>query len=415
MIQIFLSLSLFIFVLSLLIVTLRDRYGYLSIFFSLYFILILIIPAYFHVNNNIFPFYGLSYEYSDQLSASIILLVFTVFFWLSFFLTPNKSLIKRRETNKSLDKFRFMYVIWSVLLILTISLFFYGLNIFLTNRGDSYSGSLSDNSTTRELLLTFLRSGSFFAMFFLLIYKKFVSKLYWYFTFLWAFILFFIFNYPLALSRFLFFSYLILLFCYFVTPSKVSKFSVITIFVFGITTLFPFFSYVTRGEGNFLESLNGYYQNSGDFDGFQSIINAVIYTSNVGYSLGNQISSSLFSFIPRSIWLGKAEPTGSITAAAAGYDFLNISSPLPAEFFVDFSYVGLIFFSTILGIAFKKIDSLVLTSGKQELRFILSIILISLIPILSRGSILAVINIFYAELIICSLLYYLIFLKIKFK
>ncbi|WP_288490686.1 O-antigen polymerase [uncultured Acinetobacter sp.] len=415
MINIFLSLSLILFSLSLIFVSVRDRFGYLPVFFSLYFICILIIPAYFHIYNNVFPFYNLSYDYDDQLSAAIILFIFTIFFWLSFFLTPISRVVKDNYITKHVNKYRYMSTIWIVLILLSFGLLSYGINTFMTPRGEFSTESLGENATTRELVLSFLRAGAFFSVYFLLIYKKMIGKVYWYFTFLWALSLFFIFNYPLALSRFLFFSYLIILFCYYVKVSKISKISVILIFSIGVTTLFPFFSYITRGEGDFLKSLNGYYQSSGDFDGFQSIINAVIYTSKFGFTFGIQILSSIFSFVPRSLWIDKAQPTGSITASAAGYDFLNISSPLPSEFFIDFGYPGLIFFSILLGVILRKIDSVILFERKLSLKFSLSIILISLLPVLSRGSLLAVINILYAEIIVFSLIYLMIFLKVKIR
>ena len=103
-------------------------------------------------------------------------------------------------------------------------------------------------------------------------------------------------------------------------------------------------SHITRGEGDFQLDLFKYYQSSGDFDGFQSIINTVIYVNTYGFSYGNQIISSILSFIPRSIWASKADPTGSVAASAAGYEYVNISAPLPAEFFIDFGFIGLIYF-----------------------------------------------------------------------
>lgn len=415
MINIFLSLSLILFTLSLIFISIRDRFGYLPVFFSLYFICILILPAYFHVYYNVFPFYNLSYDYDDQLSAAIILFVFTIFFWISFFLTPTSRIIKDNNAIKCVNRYRYMFTLWMVLILLSFGLLSYDIKTFMTLRGEFSTDSLGDSATTRELVLSFLRAFSFFSIYFLLVFKKMIGKVYWYFTFLWALVLFFIFNYPLALSRFLFFSYLIILFCYYIKVSKISKISIILIFSIGVTTLFPFFSYITRGEGDFLKSLNGYYQSSGDFDGFQSIINAVIYTSKFGFTFGSQILSSVFSFIPRSLWVGKAEPTGSVTASAAGYDYLNISSPLPAEFFIDFGYPGLILFSILLGVILRKIDSVILSEGKMSLKFSLSIILISMIPILSRGSLLAVINILYAEIIVFYLIYLMIFLKVKIR
>lgn len=418
MIQIILFFCLIIFILSSLICCKYKGYGYIPIFFSAYFIFILIVPAFFHVEKNIYPFYGLSYSFDNQFTASVILLLFSIFFWIGFFL--KRKLPKEMNYINyvgGVDKTRFFLVYLFILLLLLFSVSNYGVESFLVKRSEFDRETFGDNSAVRELILASLKSLSFGAIFYLLAFKSKVNSFMWIIYFLLSSILFFIINYPLALPRFIFFSYIIVIFCFYIPPSLKSKFLVLTIFGLGITTIFPYFSYITRGDMDNEFSINmlEYYQSSGDFDGFQSIINAVVYVEKYGYTFGSQIISSIFSFVPRSIWNSKSEPTGAISASAAGYDYINISSPLPAEFYIDFGIFGVILFSLIFGYFLRFFDQKSLNGNKINLNFIISVLLISLIPIISRGSLLAILNSIYAEIFVFALLYFLIFKKIRLK
>jgi len=415
MVQILLSITLFFYIVSVLIVIKRNGYGYLPVFFASYFIFILIIPAFIHVSNNIFPFYNLSYSVKDQFDAAIVLLLFSIFFWFGFFLKSNKVNVKNNYQLFHINQSRFfsIQVISCVLMLIVVLKF--GPDAFLVKRSEFDRAAFGENSASRELFLTSIKSLSFACLFYLVIFKKFLNKTFWYLNFFVVIGLFSIINFPLSLPRFVLFSYLIAFFCYYFRSNFRNKLIVLLAFAFGITTLFPYISFLTRGRGDkFQSNMIEYYQSSGDFDGFQSIINTVIYVNNRGYTLGQQILSSIFSYVPRSFWSGKGEPTGSIVASQVGYDYLNISSPLPAEFYIDFGYLGLIVFSFLLGFFFRKIDQYYISVNNINLKYLISILFISLVPILSRGALLAVINNLYASIAIFALIYYIIFLRIRF-
>lgn len=418
MIQIILFITLFIYLISVYIVVRYNGYGYLPVFFSSYFMFILIIPAFFHVEKNIFPFYGLSYKLNDQFYASLILFLFSLFFWLGFFFKKNKinqSNIFIQENFKKVNHYRFLFSQLICFFIIILSIFKFGVDSFLVRRGDFDRAVFGDNSSIRELMLTGIKSLSFASFFYLLVYKKYLNNFYFYNLLIISLLLFFIVNYPLSLPRFVLFSYIIAIFCYYFKSSYRNKVYVLCAFAFGITTLFPYISFLTRGTGDkFQFNMTDYYQSSGDFDGFQSIINTVIYVNNNGYTFGKQILSSIFSFVPRSFWVDKGEPTGSIAASSAGYNYLNISSPLPAEFYIDYGYIGLIFFSFLLGVFFRKIDQYYIYNKGNNLKYLISILFISLVPILSRGALLAVINNLYASIAIFALIYYIVFLRFRF-
>lgn len=100
------------------------------------------------------------------------------------------------------------------------------------------------------------------------------------------------------------------------------------------------------------------YLKHGDFDGIQTTINAVLYADANGHSWGRMLLSCLLFFVPRSIWPGKAESSGQVTARALGYDFTNLSMPLPAELYLEFSYLGVVLGGLALGWAFRRLDYL---------------------------------------------------------
>lgn len=104
--------------------------------------------------------------------------------------------------------------------------------------------------------------------------------------------------------------------------------------------------------------INGISDNlrNGDFDGYQQIANTIVITDMNGYGLGYQVLGSLLNFIPRSMWGGKPEGTGVYIAIESGYSFHNLSSPLWAEGFVDFSWPGTFLYLLICGYVFSLLD-----------------------------------------------------------
>ncbi len=132
------------------------------------------------------------------------------------------------------------------------------------------------------------------------------------------------------------------------------------LYLFGALVAMPLMDALTRG-GRKLEELNtsvimGQYFRSGDFDGLQSINNIVLHTNRFGYEYGHQLLSALLFFVPRAYWSGKAEPTGSVVANTAGYNFLNVSMPLPGEFFIDGGWFAVVGGGLFVGWALQKID-----------------------------------------------------------
>lgn len=87
----------------------------------------------------------------------------------------------------------------------------------------------------------------------------------------------------------------------------------------------------------------------GDYDSFQQVMNVIKFTSIEGFSLGMQLLGVLFFWVPRSIWPTKPIGTGATVSEALGFSFTNVSAPLWAEFYINFSIIGVILLFIIYG------------------------------------------------------------------
>lgn len=131
------------------------------------------------------------------------------------------------------------------------------------------------------------------------------------------------------------------------------------------------------------------YLTSADFDSMQQVLNAIAYVQDHGHSFGHQVFSAFLFFIPRAIWEGKAIPTGELVGTGAGYVFLNLSAPLFAELYVDFSLVGVAIGFFVLGIVLRKLD-LAITEGSSFGLLLISVVCAALLPGVLRGSLLGI-------------------------
>jgi hypothetical protein len=94
-----------------------------------------------------------------------------------------------------------------------------------------------------------------------------------------------------------------------------------------------------------------------DFDGFQQVINSMDFAHDQGFSLGRYVLSALFFIVPRSLWSGKATPSSIDVAEHRGYWFTNLSTPVHAEFYLEFGVVGVLLFAWLLGHLMARIDN----------------------------------------------------------
>jgi hypothetical protein len=162
--------------------------------------------------------------------------------------------------------------------------------------------------------------------------------------------------------------------------------------------------------GTSIENLPGDY----NFDAFQMMFYTTVYTDKMGYSFGNQLLLPAFFWVPRSIWPSKPIGSPDIVAAHAGFESLNVSSPLWTEGYINFSVPGVFLFLFIFGwCARLGDDSLSNLQLRSAFVTILSSFFASNTLILLRGDL--TVGTMYVQMIILFTILLLIFLKISAK
>ncbi|WP_157984038.1 O-antigen polysaccharide polymerase Wzy [Nesterenkonia muleiensis] len=94
-----------------------------------------------------------------------------------------------------------------------------------------------------------------------------------------------------------------------------------------------------------------------DFDQFIMTANGMSWIDGRGHTLGAQILGAIFFWVPRSVWPEKARDTGVEVGYSIGASNVNLSSPLPLEFWVDFGWVGAILAFLVVGYFSFRLDT----------------------------------------------------------
>jgi hypothetical protein len=93
-----------------------------------------------------------------------------------------------------------------------------------------------------------------------------------------------------------------------------------------------------------------------DYDQLTMTANGVWWVGQVGHANGHQLLSSVAFWIPREVWPGKGLDTGVAIGLAIHSANVNLSSPLPLEFWVDFGFGGVVVSFALFGILCRQAD-----------------------------------------------------------
>ena len=163
---------------------------------------------------------------------------------------------------------------------------------------------------------------------------------------------------PISGARFTAGTVMFALVCYlgiFKTPTLVrlslSGIIVAFLFLFPILDVFRTVSGTADRPGFFDE-----YAGNADYDAFWQVANTLSYISVEGITWGRQALGVLFFWVPRSIWPDKPVDTGILLANFKGYSFTNLSSPLWAEFAINFGVVCTLLIMVGFGAGMVKLD-----------------------------------------------------------
>jgi len=139
---------------------------------------------------------------------------------------------------------------------------------------------------------------------------------------------------------------------------------------------------------------------TGDYDSFHQMAHGVAFVAQYGVQWGNQFLGTIFFFVPRNIWPGKAEGTGVLLAQFAHLDFTNLSAPLWIEGYVDFGVVGTIAIMAAWGAVCAALDRRFVAELQRGYGvFVIGVPLLAFWQmIILRGSLMAVMPIVFAVL-----------------
>jgi hypothetical protein len=314
---------------------------------GIYNVMFLLVPAALQLAIGNFPFFGAGYASATVNAASGIVSIFSVSFFALYCirgLSPSSPAAPVRHVPRApLSPHATAIVCLSLLGIAGFVFVSLGPDLFLQRRGDAFSSL--DFNPIFVIYLNFGRFSAFFAFAVssILVLETQSSKGPPRALWICSVVVLLMVDNPINLPRYVLFGFLIALICVFgETRRTFFKLTLLAMFLFGVTTIFPMISNISRGHPGtaFLQSSLQYYSTSGDFDGFQSIMNIYLMVQTEGLSLGTHLLSDLCFFVPRAIWSGKAIGTGGEAAMFMGYPFINISGPLPAELFADFGWGG---------------------------------------------------------------------------
>ena len=300
-----------------------------------------------------------SYYLSDNIFeiSNIMLLIWIVIYKITYRYTKcSKSKSKNRKVHISKETLNICLIL-SIISVIVLILLVGGVNnLFLraTNNID-----LGDN-LVNSIITKLVRSiPAYTVVFYVLAVKKNIvkaSKI----KIVLLIILTVLVNFPVSVTRYWMGTIFIgIILVMSKERMKYRWFDYLMIFIFAIA--FPF-SYVfkwiditniTNITANF--DISNVY-NSVDFDAYSLLGRIIDYTNKEGAMLGKQLSSSAFFFIPRAIWNAKPIPTGVMVPMKQGADYINLSSPLVAEAYVDFGIIGIIIYSFIIARLIKYLD-----------------------------------------------------------
>lgn len=93
-----------------------------------------------------------------------------------------------------------------------------------------------------------------------------------------------------------------------------------------------------------------------DYDAYSMLARSIDYIETYGVTMGKQLITVLFFFVPRSLWAAKAQGSGATIAEAQGQFYTNLACPAPAEGIMNYGIIGLVVFAVVFACACRKAD-----------------------------------------------------------
>lgn len=353
------------FLLVFFVIVLTSLSGNMQVCFQIayiYFAIYLLLPGFNHASSNEYPFFSMSYSQEVRLDAAIIVCVFccmlvVVQFFGALFGGRNVRFVIDEDVRIA-PNFLFLVLFWLVLIVsLALFLSLAGLNFAFGSRWEKLELDAAAGTMVTALPRAIAAVGMAYAIAQARLMRPGAAII----TIIMFIVPTLMILYPPAIPRSQLFGLLLICAFAMLNFSTIRARLGLTItFIFGAVVAMPIADMLTRGRQSLsdvyaADILTRYFK-TGDFDGLQSLNNVVVFAQTTGFQYGRQLLGSLFFFVPRDVWNTKPEPTGILAARAVGYKFLNVSQPLPGEFYSDFGLWGVAIGGVITGIVFLRLD-----------------------------------------------------------
>ena len=387
-IDLFVSVSFFLIGLISIIGFLLDNH-FLSInkmFFIFSFIFLYLAPYYQFTNNITFwgmrTFNRFDYGYANIL---IIFYLLVYIFCYNILFSKIKFLILTKKSDTKINNLA-LITLMIVSVICTLILFISGNLIKLNSNSDGSDSVLSTIfNIIRMMPPISLICYAFCKRKGIVNASQITQLLFLLITSISFILIFFPFNG--LISRYLLFGTYIMIF-YAMFPNIKLK-SILVIFAFiGFGIIFPMFNFFKYYSIKDLDKFTFEFIDLGfqDYDAYQIFLATIRMVKETGISYGQNIFTSIFCLIPRSIWHSKWLPSGEIVAIYNNAIFTNISCPLIAEFYLSFGSFGIFIFTALYALLVKCIN--VGSCNNIIMYCVVNTILIGMSLPLLRGSLL---------------------------
>lgn len=182
---------------------------------------------------------------------------------------------------------------------------------------------------------------------------------------------------------------------------------VISLWLFGFLYLLPLLGAFRYEDSAFSFALQNPRDSltTGDFDAYQQLAAGIGYVESQGAGWGEQIVGSILFFIPRSVWSGKPESTGTVLGDYYQLENVNLSAPLWLEGYVDFMLPGVVLYLFLWGWICGALDRALTktaTSAAVPVAYVLVPFLAFWQVIILRGSLSAVLPA-VVTMVVCAL------------
>lgn len=335
----------------------RDYPYSLDKIFYIFNFLFMFLAALFQYSASMYPepYMG---EISDKtiIFSNISILIFMIIYSISYNLSPNIRLKKKRELKNffNIRKVSFWGTIIAIvgMVIMVVNAGFF--NLFL--RGSYFESA--NLSPVYMLLDRITRSMAILLLTIHILYLKKYKSIYSFGYLIILVLINLVVNFPTGSPRFWAATVLLGMFLILFGNFKNAK-MFIYIFIISMFLIFPMMSKFRFNVNEISWKISTDIYNSllsGDYDAFKMLNVSIKYVLENGATFGNQLLGGLLFFVPRSLWPEKPVGSGAFVAGEQGWYFTNTSMPFIGESIINFGFIGIIIFAFFLGCIFKFLD-----------------------------------------------------------